>query len=243
MTASTPHSAHTRRDGRWRPVLRALVLCIAAACLCGGQPPGIARADIAGNKVYLIDPASTTIAFSVEEWGGLRVTEGRFAAFSGLIALDRSPAQAGAGPPAGRVELEIEAASVRVAGTEDERLWREHELRGADFFDAERHPRIRFVSHRLERTGGRQARLHGTLTIRGIARPASFALTFWAEQDGGAQRLRFDAKGVIDRSGYGMTAWQDVLGRQVELSISGSADPGAPSRPGPDLPMPSPGLL
>ncbi|MFC3230487.1 YceI family protein [Marinibaculum pumilum] len=214
-------------------MLRAVLLAagILAAPVLPASLPSASAAELATDRVYHLIPGDSDITFSVEEWGGLRTTEGRFATFSGLIALDEGAQLSG------RVELEIDAGSVEVAGAEEERAWREQELRGVDFFDADRFPSIRFVSRRLERLDGRHARLHGDLTIRGVTRPADFAILLWTETAPGATapRLKFSASGAIDRSGFGMTAWQDVLGREVQLSISGSAEPG--------LQVPPAGLL
>lgn len=226
--ACRPDSRCGQDTGRRRrcvaiPVL-ALGLAVLSACLTAAWP---SRAtDVEPDRIYRLLPADAAITFSVEEWGGLQTTQGRFQAFDGTIVLD------GLDPPSGRVDLMIDAASVSVASTEQDADWREHELRGVDFFDTAEHPQIRFVSRRLERLDSRRLQLHGDLTIRGITRPASFALLLSVEtaDAGEAPRLSFSAEGVIDRTGYGMTAWQDVLGRDVQLSISGSA------RPGPMLP-------
>ena len=205
-----------------RPASSVLAGLLLGLALVAGSTTWGHAAEVGTDRVYRLDPADAAITFSVEEWGGLRTTEGRFATFSGTIVLD------GLAPLSGRVDLVIDAASVEVAGAADERAWREHELRGADFFHADSFPDIRFVSHSLERLEGRQTRLHGELTIRGITRPASFSVQLWTETppDGTEPRLNFTAEGEIDRSGYGMTAWMDVLGRQVQLSISGRAWPG-----------------
>lgn len=203
--------------------MRAVALAVLALALIPALAAAPGRAsEVEPDRIYRLLPGDAAITFTVEEWGGLQTTRGRFGTFDGTIVLD------GAAPLSGRVDLVIDATSVTVASTEDGGDWREHELRGVDFFDTEEHPQIHFVSRRLERLDNRRLRLQGDLTIRGITRPASFAVRLSMETPSGGSepRLNFNAEGVIDRTGYGMTAWQDVLGREVQLTISGSARPG-----------------
>jgi polyisoprenoid-binding protein YceI len=51
------------------------------------------------------------------------------------------------------------------------------ELVGPQFFDAENHPAIRFVSTSVEQTGDMSVRATGDMTIKGVTQPAVFEIT------------------------------------------------------------------
>ncbi len=111
-----------------------------------------------------VDPAHSHAEFGVHVlWFGKIV--GRLDKLQGTLDLDRRRGLAS-------VDVHVAAAAVRMdnSGYAD---W----ARGPDFFDAARHPQIRFVSQpfpldRLQQGGD----LEGTLTLRGISRPVRFKL-------------------------------------------------------------------
>lgn len=111
-----------------------------------------------------VDPAHSHAEFAVHVlWFGTIV--GRLDDLQGTLDLDRRHGAA-------TVDVRVAAAGVRM---DDSRYadW----ARGPDFFDAARHPQIRFVSQpfpldRLQRGGD----LEGTLTLRGISQPVHFEL-------------------------------------------------------------------
>ena len=111
-----------------------------------------------------VDPAHSHAEFGVHVlWFGRIV--GRLDKLQGTLDLDRRRGLA-------TVDVHVAAAAVRMddSGYAD---W----ARGPDFFDAARHPQIRFVSQpfpldRLQQGGD----LEGTLTLRGISRPVRFKL-------------------------------------------------------------------
>ena len=47
----------------------------------------------------------------------------------------------------------------------------ERKMLSDEFFDAQAHPTLRFVSERIEPTGKDSLRIHGQLTLRGVTRP------------------------------------------------------------------------
>ena len=111
-----------------------------------------------------VDPARSHAEFGVHVlWFGKIV--GRLDDLQGTLDLDRRRGVA-------TVDVHVAAAAVRM----DDRRYADW-ARGPDFFDAARHPQIRFVSQpfpldRLQQGGV----LEGTLTLRGISRPVRFEL-------------------------------------------------------------------
>ena len=82
-----------------------------------------------------------------------------------------------------------------------------------DFFDAERHPELRFVSESLEVDGDRVTAT-GELTIKGTTAPVELTGTFSGPvTDGyGNQRLGLDLETTIDRHDFGVSWNADLPG-------------------------------
>ncbi len=155
--------------------------------------------QVTATSTWTIDPAHTVVEFSVRH---LMITtvKGRFGAVSGTL---------------------IDAGSIDTR--EDKR---DAHLRSADFFDVENHPKLTFVSRRVERSGDR-LKVTGDLTIRGTTKE----ITLDVEDLGrvkdpwGGDRAAFTATGKLNRSEYGLT-WNQALetggvmvSDEVKLSI------------------------
>jgi polyisoprenoid-binding protein YceI len=167
------------------------------------------------ETVWQIDPSHSAVEFGVKHMM-FSTVKGRFGGVSGRIVVD------GDDPATGRVEVEIEAASV---DTRDGK--RDAHLRSADFFDAENHPSLRFRSTRIEPVGGDRFRLVGDLTIRGVTKEVVLEATFngrgtspWGQEVAG-----YSAETAINRKDYGLT-WSAPLesggvlvGDDVKISL------------------------
>lgn len=126
----------------------------------------------------------------------------------------------------GQVRLEgaVRVESISIA---DPPEFREHVVRGADFFDADSHPEILFRSERIELAEDGAATLEGELTIKGLSRPVTATGTWErpVEDPFGLLRAALGLRAVLDRRDWGLT-WQhplpggaDVLGWDVELTV------------------------
>jgi polyisoprenoid-binding protein YceI len=111
-----------------------------------------------GKTTYDLDPTHSTAGFSVRH---MMVTQqrGQFHDLAGKLLLDRDDLTRSA------VEATILVESIDTHVKD-----RDVHLRSADFFDAENHPKITFVSRRVERMPGEHLRVTGDLTIRGTTR-------------------------------------------------------------------------
>ena len=125
-------------------------------------------------------------------------------------------------------ELRLEgAARVESISIADPPEFREHVVRGAEFFDADNHPEIRFRSERVDLAGNGAATVEGELTIKGLSRPITATGT-WArpvEDTFGLLRTALELRAVLDRRDWELN-WQmplpdgtDVLGWDVELTV------------------------
>jgi polyisoprenoid-binding protein YceI len=125
----------------------------------------------------------------------------------------------------GAAELEASAVAESVSIVEPPEF-REHVVRGQDFFAADDHPLITFRSTSLELDGEGNAIVSGELTIRGVKRTVTARGSFSppTEDPLGGHRAGLALAATIDRKDWGM-GWQaplpngdDALGWDVEVT-------------------------
>src|SRR5215471_10579617 len=123
---------------------------------------------MASNR-WLIDPARSRIQFSVRYLASRM--PGTFTEWSGELWFDPER------PESSSVEIDIDARSVE---TDDPQ--RNLHLRSADFFDAEKYPRVQFRSTHVDRVGPRTLSVAGRLTIRAISRGVVLHVEYMGSQ-------------------------------------------------------------
>ena len=135
---------------------------------------------------WTTDPVHSTIGFAVR-YSGIGTFRGTFEEFDAKL-VD------------GRLEGVAKVASVKV---DDPQLT--GHLQSPDFFDAEQHPELRFVSTAIEREGD-SVSIQGDLTLRGVTRPVEISGTVTGplENAYGQQRLGLDLEATIDRHDFGI---------------------------------------
>ena len=125
------------------------------------------------------------------------------------------------------IELEGRALVESVSIAEPPEF-REHVVRGTDFFEADAHPLITFRSTSVELSGDGTARVSGELAIRGVSHAVSADGTYQPPtvDPFGTQRAGLELGVTVDRRHWGMT-WQaplpdggDALGWDVEITAS-----------------------
>src|SRR5262249_22070783 len=98
----------------------------------------------------------------------------------------------------------------------------------AEFFDAETHPEVRFVSTVLDVEDDGCVRVSGDLTIKGVTKSVHVTGTWTAPTTDafGNTRANLALEAVIDRTEWGMS-WNarlpsggNALGNEVTLTIS-----------------------
>jgi polyisoprenoid-binding protein YceI len=135
---------------------------------------------------WTTDPVHSTIGFAIR-YSGIGTFRGTFEEFDAKL-VD------------GRLEGVANVASVKV---DDPQL--AGHLQSPDFFDAEQHPELRFVSTAIEREGDRVS-IQGDLTLRGVTRPVEISGTVTGplENAYGQQRLGLDLEATINRHDFGI---------------------------------------
>jgi len=159
---------------------------------------------------YNADPVHSSLGFSVP-YQGVSVFRGT------LTEVDAKLVD-------GRLEGSAPVESISITAPE---AFRAHVL-SAEFFDAEAHPELTFVSTALDVQEEGRVRVSGDLTIRGVTKPvdASGTWTAPATDAFGNTRANLALEAVIDRTEWGMN-WNaplpsggNALGNEVTLTIS-----------------------
>jgi polyisoprenoid-binding protein YceI len=155
-------------------------------------PPNTAPAG-----AYALDKAHTNLSFKVSHLGFSHYTAD-FDKVDGKLRFDP------ANPSAMTVEAAIDPKSLDLntppAGFHDQLL-------GKTWFDAAAFPSISFKSTKVEVTGPKTANVTGDLTLHGVTKPVTLAVTFnggYAANAFDGARIGFSAHGALKRSDFGM---------------------------------------
>jgi polyisoprenoid-binding protein YceI len=151
--------------------------------------------EIPGYKAgtWTIDPSHSEVGFSIRHLMISKV-KGVFENFDATFVTAENPLDS-------RVTAKAEVASVN---TKDKN--RDAHLRTGDFFLAEEHPHIEFVS-----TGARVEDgdffVDGDLTIKGVTKPVTFEFDFggFGQDPYGNYKAGATAKAEVNREDFGLT--------------------------------------
>ena len=158
---------------------------------------------------YVLDPGHSRVVWSLSH-RGFSTYSGLLPAASGTLTLD--PAT----PANSRVEVTLASAAVATA---DARF--DTRLKGADFFNAEAFPTIRFASTAVAATGP-TAQVTGEVTLLGVTRPVTLDVTFHKAGINPTDKryhVGFDATATLTRSDFGMRSSLPDIGDAVSLRI------------------------
>jgi polyisoprenoid-binding protein YceI len=149
---------------------------------------------------YDIDPSHSRLGFAAKH-AMVATVRGGFKVYSGEVYLDEE------NPANSRAKVEIDVASVDTGNAD-----RDAHLRTPDFFDIENHPKITFVSTKVEKVDDDVYTLIGDLTINGKANPVAveFELTGTSTDPWGGFRAGFEGKATVNRRDWGL-AWNVAL--------------------------------
>jgi polyisoprenoid-binding protein YceI len=178
----------------------------------------LSYANAADN--YKIDPAHTSVGFSVRHMGVSNV-KGHFDEFTGSLVLDNGSIQEASGT--------IQVKSVNT-GIEK----RDNHLRTADFFDAAKYPLITFKTKRVEKSG-EQTILIADFAMRGVTKELRLPVTLSGpvKDPQGNTRIGLEAKTTVSRKDFAMkfNAVMEtgglMVGDEVTIEINAEAVKGA----------------
>ena len=159
---------------------------------------------------YELDEKHAYLSFSYSHMG-LSNPRLHFSAFDAELELD------GNNMAQSNVRIAVNVASIESGVAE-----LDEELRGADFFDVANHPEITFVSNGYEETSENEGRLSGDLTVLGITKPVTLDVTINSAAMNRMVRkemIGFTASGAINRSDFGLSAYDKFVGDELNLDI------------------------
>lgn len=188
---------------------QALLLCCALAVAAPAQA-----------KTYEIDSEHSGITFTIRHL--VSKVRGRFDNLSGTF--DFEPGK----PDTWKAQAEIEAASINTNVSA-----RDKHLRGEDFFDVEKCPKLSFKSTKVTNVKGKKGRLHGEMGIHCVTKPVVLDLEIGEEATDPWGNVKFGAQatGAINRKDFGLN-WNKALeaggvlvGDEVLIEIMIEASP------------------
>ncbi|NWH09278.1 MAG: YceI family protein [Alphaproteobacteria bacterium] len=194
-------------------VFAAAFAMIASPLLALEQPPAVKNSAVPSlmeTGTYDLDPTHAIIEFGVSHLG-FSLYRGRFNTASGTLEWNSAE------PEKSSVSVTVEVASI---DTPSDKL--DAELTGAEVFDAAQFPQATFKSTGATRTSDTTGTLTGDLTIKGVTKPITLAVTF----NGSGQHPMlntawsgFTATGSFKRSDFGIVNWAQAVGDTVELRL------------------------
>ena len=178
---------------------RFALLTVLAACTASAQ---------AAPETYVIDNSQTVANFSISMLG-VSNRPHKFEKTSVKVVLDPVT-------QTGSVEVNIDAASVNTGVA-----LIDSQMQSADFFDVANFPVIRFKSNSLA-LGGDQVSLTGDLTIKGVTKSVTLAVTRFkcASQSAFQGEICVaNASLTIKRSEFNMDKYMFLAGNEVALNL------------------------
>jgi polyisoprenoid-binding protein YceI len=138
---------------------------------------------------WQLDPVHSAVEFEVAYLAG--TFKGRFRELTAQLGVD-----------GGQTRLEG-TAKVSSVDVKDETL--SAHLQSPDFFDAERHPELRFAADGID-LGGTEVATRGELTIKGVTQPVDVAGTISSPiaDPYGNERIGLQLTAAVDRTAFGV---------------------------------------
>ena len=189
-----------------KTILRSITTIIALGAYLLPQTAG------AVIETYKIDPVHSAVSFKIRHF--FAKVPGNFVNFEGTIVVDRDDMTNS------KVEAVIKADSIDTRNVK-----RDKHLRSDDFFDTENYSIITFNSTKWEQNGENTFRVTGTLTILNTAKEVTLDVTlngFGKFGEGKKEKYLsgWEATTTLDRTDFGITYGQAVLGNEVFVDIT-----------------------
>ncbi len=167
------------------------------------------QADPAKPGHYRIDPAHTSVLFSISHLGFSELN-GRFDDVEGKFDLN----------PKGQSKLVIR---IKTASIDTNYKKRDQHLRSPDFFNARQYPLITFTSTQVRYNAKNEPiSISGNLKMHGKIHPLTLTIQAKraANDPWGNYRSGYAATASLKRSDFGMNYMQGSIGDEVKLKIS-----------------------
>src|SRR6266550_5306495 len=168
-------------------ILNLVAVCLVAASAFAAEP-------------FIVDKAHSEANFQVRHL--VSRISGKFDDFNGAISIDR------ANPAASSVEFNIKATSIDTGNDS-----RDKDLKGANFFEADKFPEISFKSTSIKPSSRKDVYdVTGTFTMHGVTKTVTLPVEFlgFIKDPWGGERAGFSTHITLNRKDYGIN-WNKVL--------------------------------
>jgi len=144
---------------------------------------------------WVIDPTHSEIQFKVKHLL-ISTVSGDFKKFDATVETE------GDDFTTAKIKFSADVDSI---STNNEQ--RDAHLRTGDFFDTANHPKLTFVSEKLEKVNEEEYKLYGKLTMRGTTKNVVLKAEFGGStvDPWGNTRVGFELSGKIDRQDFGVS--------------------------------------
>ena len=179
----------------------------------------VAATGAMAQTKWTVDKLHSNVKFSVQHMV-VSEMEGSFKMFDGTMEHSRADFSDA------KISFTVDVASVN---TDNEK--RDGHLKADDFFNAEKYPKMTFVSTSVKPAGQGKYKIAGNLTIRDVTKPVVFDVTHGGvlkTQKG--SKAGFKARTTINRFDYNLK-WDRatetgglVVGKEVEIVVNVEMD-------------------
>ncbi len=187
-------------------------LAIGTAVVAQDAPalPGAVDPARVQAGTYMVDPAHTQVAFTVNHFGFNNYV-GLFGTITGSLTID--PAQ----PEKASVSIEIPMDQARTSSTDLDK-----HLQSPDFLNTAQYPTAKFVSTGVT-VDGTTAEIAGNLTLLGVTKPVTIDARFTGAGNHPMNKklnVGFSGTTTIKRSEFGMGKYVPLVSDDVTLAIT-----------------------
>ena len=149
---------------------------------------------------WAIDPTHSEIGFKVKHMMFTNVS-GKFGTYDATISAEEDD-----------FTKSSIAFSANIDSINTNNSDRDNHLKSADFFDAENHPKLTFVSSSFTNIDDENYELAGDLTIHGVTKPVKLATEFSGlmKDPWGNTKVGLNIEGKINRKDWGLN-WNSAL--------------------------------
>ncbi|HSQ46561.1 MAG TPA: YceI family protein [Lutibacter sp.] len=149
---------------------------------------------MSAQSKWNIDASHSAIRFAVDHMV-ISEVEGIFSTYEGSIITTKADFSDA------KINFTVDVNSVNTDNAK-----RDEHLRGADFFETEKYPKMTFVSTSVQKTGENKYNLKGKLTLHGVTKEITLAMTYGGttKDPWGNTKAGLKVTGVINRTDFGL---------------------------------------
>jgi polyisoprenoid-binding protein YceI len=181
-----------------------------ALTAASSAPAPLVTSEDAKAGTYEIDPVHSSVVFRIAHMG-IANFYGSFEAIKGEITIADKAEDC-------KVFVELDANSIDTNNKQ-----RDDHVRGPEFFNVAEFPAIIFESTKVKKAGAKFT-VTGNLEFHGVSKEVTVDMQLIGAKDlgesFGGYKAGFEGKVTVDRTLFGVTNYEDALGKDVELTLS-----------------------